>query len=54
MSPVGDPGIRRAAPAAAPSAEAGRVAALFANPQSLVAAFIVAEALAKPIALRDP
>jgi len=34
--------------------EAGQVTALFANPQSLVAAFIVAEVLAKPIALRDP
>jgi hypothetical protein len=35
------------------AAEAGRVTALFANPQSLVAAFIVAEVLAKPVALRD-
>jgi hypothetical protein len=43
---------RRAAPAGQPP-EAGRVTALFANPQSLVAAFIVAEVLAKPVALRD-
>jgi hypothetical protein len=43
---------RRAPPAAQPP-EAGRVTALFANPQSLVAAFIVAEVLAKPVALRD-
>src|ERR1035441_10206439 len=35
---------RRAAPAGQPP-EAGRVTALFANPQSLVAAFIVAEVL---------
>jgi hypothetical protein len=43
---------RRPAPAGQ-RAEAGRVTALFANPQSLVAAFIVAEVLAKPVALRD-
>jgi hypothetical protein len=30
------------------------VRALFATPQSLVAAFIVAEVLAKPVALREP
>jgi len=50
------PGVRAArgdAPGGQPP-EAGQVTALFANPQSLVAAFIVAEVLAKPIALRDP
>jgi hypothetical protein len=45
-------GARRGATASHPP-EAGRVTALFANPQSLVAAFIVAEVLAKPVALRD-
>lgn len=59
---VTPPAARRSASAAPPpgpgsarpaSAEGGAVAALFANPQSLVAAFIVAEALAKPVALRD-
>jgi hypothetical protein len=44
---------RRPAPAVLPSPEAGLVTGLFANPQSLVAAFIVAEVLAKPVALRD-
>jgi hypothetical protein len=33
--------------------EASLVSALFATPQSLVAAFIVSEVLAKPVALRD-
>jgi hypothetical protein len=48
--------VRSAIPssAGAQPPEAGQVTALFANPQSLVAAFIVAEVLAKPIALRDP
>jgi hypothetical protein len=56
--PIAAPPVERL-PAAAPQPpagqppEAGRVTALFANPQSLVAAFIVAEALAKPVALRD-
>lgn len=33
--------------------EAGLVTALFASPQSLVAAFVVAEVLAPPVALRE-
>jgi len=45
--------VRPAAQGAAPSAEAGLVRGLFASPQSLVAAFIVAEVLAKPVTLRD-
>jgi hypothetical protein len=52
QSPAAGVSRRAAPPGQAP--EAGRVTALFANPQSLVAAFIVAEVLAPPIALRDP
>src|SRR5450755_1885881 len=48
-APGGPAMPRRPAPAGQ-RAEAGRVTALFANPQSLVAAFIVAEVLAKPVA----
>jgi len=44
---------RRPTAVAAPSPEAGLVTGLFASPQSLVAAFIVAEVLAKPVALRE-
>jgi hypothetical protein len=36
------------------AAEAGLVRGLFAGPQSLVAAFIAGEVLAKPVALRAP
>jgi hypothetical protein len=39
--------------AAARAPEAGLVRALFANPRSLAAAFVAAEILAKPVALRD-
>jgi hypothetical protein len=46
-------GVSRRPTAGAQPPEAGRVTALFADPQSLVAAFVVAEVLAKPVALRD-
>ncbi len=51
-TPSSDLPFRRPPPVAA-TAEAGLVTGLFARPQSLVAAFIVAEVLAKPVALRD-
>ncbi len=41
---------RQPAPA---TAEAGFVSGLFANPRSLAAAFVVAEILAQPVALRE-
>jgi hypothetical protein len=50
-SSAGDP--TRPAAAVASSPEAGLVTGLFATPRSLVAAFIVSEVLAKPVALRD-
>ncbi len=47
---------RPPAPAAGPTANAAAldVRLLFASPQSLAAAFIAAEILAKPVALREP
>ncbi len=45
---------RSGPPADRPNREARLVTSLFADPRSLVAAFIVAEVLAKPVALRDP
>ncbi len=55
--PAATPAGRARAPVpAGPSAaarEAGLVSGLFRSPQSLAAAFIAAEILAKPVALRD-
>jgi hypothetical protein len=44
---------RPAPPDSAATPESTLVRQLFANPRSLVAAFIVAEVLAKPVTLRD-
>ncbi|MGD0471988.1 MAG: hypothetical protein ABSB70_02105 [Candidatus Velthaea sp.] len=52
--PGGPAASRRPAAAAFQAPEAGRITALFSGPQALVAAFVVAEVLSPPVALRGP